>query len=326
MLASARTVCRLRCTLEAIEKVLLDDPAEMTIVYGDTNSTLAGALAAAKLHIPVAHIEAGLRSFNRRMPEEINRVLTDHVSDLLFTPTQTATEHLRHEGIAEDKIHLVGDVMFDASRAFAPFYLPMCEELLQSVNLSAGNYFLATIHRAENTDEPHILRDIIEALNLVAGEIAPVLWPVHPRTRNKMSEINIMLCDRLHLIEPIGYLEMQAYLSVARGVLTDSGGVQKEAAFHRVPTVTLRHETEWPETVERAATHLLARSLSALSWRQINVKVRLRIVMLLVRPCCAPHRRNYRDRTHPTRDTQIMLLAPRYTTTKLSDRLSIGKR
>ena len=256
MLAPARTARRRGVRSEAIEKVLLDNPAEMTIVYGDTNSTLAGALAAAKLHIPVAHIEAGLRSFNRRMPEEINRVLTDHVSDLLFTPTQTATEHLRHEGIAEDKIHLVGDVMLDASRAFAPFYLPMCEELLQSVNLSAGNYFLATIHRAENTDEPHILRDIIEALNLVAGEIAPVLWPVHPRTRNKMREINIML-DRLHLIEPIGYLEMQAYLSAARGVLTDSGGVQKEAAFHRVPTVTLREETEWPETVERGCNTLV---------------------------------------------------------------------
>lgn len=234
--------------LEAIEAVLQAESFDCVLVYGDTNSTLAGALAAAKMHVPVAHVEAGLRSFNRRMPEEINRVLTDHVSEMLFVPTEGAVKNLRDEGIDEKKIHVVGDVMYDAALSFASLYRDRSAALLEGENLRGNDYFLATVHRAENTDDETVLRNIIAGMN-ATSEIAPVLWPLHPRTRARLETLNLQPADAVRLREPIGYFEMQSLLVNARGVLTDSGGLQKEAAFHGVPTSTLRDETEWPETV-----------------------------------------------------------------------------
>lgn len=236
--------------LEAIEEVLLKEKPDWVLVYGDTNSTLAGALAAVKLHIPVAHVEAGLRSFNRRMPEEINRGLTDHASDLLFALTQAAMENLRQEGISEERIHLVGDVMYDA----ALFY---CEKarresrVLARLALKPKEYILVTVHRAENTDDPARLQAIVEGLCMV-GESITVVFPVHPRTRKVLGRCGLWdkAADRLRFIEPIGYLDMVMLEQNARLIATDSGGMQKEAFFYRVPCVTLRTETEWIELVE----------------------------------------------------------------------------
>ena len=235
--------------LEAIERVLLDEKPDWVLVYGDTDSTLAGALAAAKLHIPVAHVEAGLRSFNRRMPEEINRVLTDHVSDLLFAPTETAVQNLLREGISSDKVHLVGDVMYDA----ALYYGEKAEQksqILPRLGLRPKEYVLATLHRAENTDDPMRLRVILEALAQVHQEM-PVVFPVHPRTRKRAEAFGLAsLLNHVMAIEPVGYLDMLMLEKNARLIATDSGGVQKEAFFYRVPCVTLREETEWVELVE----------------------------------------------------------------------------
>lgn len=242
--------------LEGIEAILLSDKFDLLVVYGDTNSTLAGALAAAKLLIPVAHVEAGLRSFNRRMPEEVNRVLTDHVSDLLFAPTETAVANLIREGLEPARIHLTGDVMFDAVVRFQPLFAMERERMLSSLELEERRYFVATIHRAENTDDPVRLGAITGALEAIAEELGPVVWPVHPRTRAKLASSGRDL-PRVRLIDPIGYLEMQALLGEARGALTDSGGLQKEAAFHGVPTITLRDETEWTETVEAGVNVLV---------------------------------------------------------------------
>jgi UDP-N-acetylglucosamine 2-epimerase len=235
--------------LEGIEQLLVREKPDMLLVYGDTNSTLAGALAASKLHIAVAHVEAGLRSYNRRMPEEINRVLTDHVSDLLFVPTQIAVDNLRAEGIEGENVIVTGDVMYDCVLRFREAYEPERARLLDQWQLRSGEYFIATVHRAENTDEPERLRAIAGAFEDIASSIGPVLWPIHPRTRKKLEEFGIALDARVVLAPPIGYLQMQALLAGARGALTDSGGLQKEAAFHGVPTLTLRDETEWPETV-----------------------------------------------------------------------------
>ncbi len=235
--------------LEQVERVMMSEEPDMVIVYGDTNSTLGGALAAAKLHIPVAHVEAGLRSFNRRMPEEINRLVTDHVSELLFAPTGSAVMNLRSEGIAESKIIVTGDVMLDAVRRFEPLFLRERGRLFQMLDLTERCYFVATIHRAENTDDPLRLRAIVDALDEIAMKIAPVVWAVHPRTRKRLEEMSLDGTGAVRMIDPVGYLEMQTLLTGARAVLTDSGGVQKEAAFHGVPTITLREETEWPETI-----------------------------------------------------------------------------
>lgn len=235
--------------LEAIERVLFEEKPDWVLVYGDTDSTLAGALAAAKLHIPVAHVEAGLRSFNRRMPEEINRVLTDHISDLLFAPTETAVKNLLREGISPDKIHLVGDVMYDA----ALYYGEKAEkhsQILKRLGLVPKGYILATVHRAENTDDPNRLRVILEALAEVHREV-PVVFPVHPRTRRRTEVYGLQnWLDKLLVIEPVGYLDMVMLEKNARLIATDSGGVQKEAFFYRVPCVTLRDETEWVELVD----------------------------------------------------------------------------
>jgi len=235
--------------LEGIERVLLEHHPDIVIVYGDTDSTLAAALAASKLHIPVAHVEAGLRSFNRRMPEELNRVLTDHVSSLLFAPTSTAIENLKQEGIT-DGIHLVGDVMYDVALQAAELANDH-STVLDELELQPGDYILATIHRAENTDNDARLEAIFNAFGQIAAEL-PVVMPLHPRTRAALARAGLLESaeDRLRLLAPVGFLDMTMLLRGARLVVTDSGGVQKEAFFHRVPALTLRDETEWIELIE----------------------------------------------------------------------------
>jgi len=228
--------------LAAIEGVILKEEPEMVLVYGDTNSTLAGGLAAAKVHVPVAHVEAGLRSFDRTMPEEVNRVLTDHLSTLLFCPTDTAVQNLSREGIAAG-VHLTGDVMVDAlqhNRRLAAGCAPM-------PGLEEGGYYLATVHRAGNTDVEENLRSIMEGL---AALDLPVVFPAHPRTVKYLAAYEIEPRENVRVVEPLPYLEMLHLLSHARAVLTDSGGVQKEAYILQVPCVTLRENTEWVETVE----------------------------------------------------------------------------
>lgn len=233
--------------LAEIEGLILKEKPDYVLVYGDTNSTLAGALAAAKLHVPVAHMEAGLRSFNRKMPEEINRVLTDHVSDLLFCPSQTAVDNLAKEGIPKG-VHLVGDVMYDAL-LFAAQKSAERTSILQTLNLNAGEYLLATIHRAENTDDPDRLRRIMAALQTLS-QTEHVVFPVHPRTKKRLGSLmGERGAGQLHLIEPVGYVDMIMLEKSARIVLTDSGGIQKEAYWLKVPCLTLRDETEWVETV-----------------------------------------------------------------------------
>jgi UDP-N-acetylglucosamine 2-epimerase len=229
--------------LEGLETVFVQQRPDVVMVYGDTNSTLAGALAAAKLDLPVAHVEAGFRSYNRSMPEEVNRVVTDHVSRYLFCPTQHAVECLECEGIVAG-VHLVGDVMFDSLLAAMPKAQAMAPDLLRSRSVSRGAYYLATIHRAANTDDPGTLRCLFEAL----GQLdAPVILPLHPRTRAALPATGIEPARNVRLEDPVGYIEMLALEANARAVLTDSGGVQREAYFLEVPCVTLRQDTEWPE-------------------------------------------------------------------------------
>ena len=299
--------------LESLERVLVEERPDMVLVYGDTNSTLAGALAAVKLHIPVAHVEAGLRSFNRRMPEEINRVLTDHAADVLFAPTEEAVGNLRREGIPDGRVVLVGDVMYDA----ALFYAELARKrshVLERLGLTSKGYVLATVHRAENTDDPEKLASILQGLAQVARTL-PVVLPLHPRTRAVLgigesgrvsggvsggvsgrvsgrgsggertpdqasdqasgqatapaiAQATAQTTDRaiaalaaLTVIEPVGYLDMLQLESNAKVIATDSGGVQKEAFFFRIPCVTLRTETEWVETVE-LGWNVLVRELS----------------------------------------------------------------
>ena len=231
--------------LAAIEEVIGKEKPEIVLIYGDTNSTLAGALAAAKVHVPVAHVEAGLRSFDRRMPEEVNRVLTDHCSDLLFCPTATAVANLAAEGVTAG-VHLTGDVMVDALQQNLPLAKERSTALID-LGLSPKGYFLATVHRASNTDDPAALRAIMDAF---ARLDAPVVFPVHPRTRKKFAEYGIAPAANVSVVEPLPYFDMLALLSGARAVLTDSGGVQKEAYILEVPCVTLRENTEWVETLE----------------------------------------------------------------------------
>jgi UDP-N-acetylglucosamine 2-epimerase len=232
--------------LMRIEEVLLNERPDIVLVYGDTNSTLAGALAASKLHIPLAHVEAGLRSFNRKMPEEINRVLTDHISEWLFVPGKVASDNLKAEGITEGVID-VGDIMLDSVRIFGP----MAEKksrILQRLQLNPQDYFLATIHRAENTDDRTRLSRIVEALG---GLQKRVIVPLHPRTKKMLAEFGISVNSTQILItEPLGYLDMLALTSQSLAVMTDSGGLQKEAYYLSVPCITLRSETEWTETVK----------------------------------------------------------------------------
>ncbi|WP_368642626.1 UDP-N-acetylglucosamine 2-epimerase (non-hydrolyzing) [Castellaniella ginsengisoli] len=236
--------------LEKLDALIVQEKPDWVLVYGDTDSTLAGALAAAKLHVPVAHVEAGLRSFNRRMPEEINRVLTDHVADLLFAPTKVAQRNLQKEGVADSKIHVVGDVMYDA----ALYYKPLARKPAWFDALRLGEFSLCTIHRAENTDDPDRMRGILAGL---AKSPLPVVLPLHPRTRKQLAQFHLGLPDTVCAVDPVGYLEMVWLESHCRLVVTDSGGVQKEAYFHGKPCVTLRDETEWVELVEVGANVLV---------------------------------------------------------------------
>lgn len=244
--------------LEAIEQTLTEQRPDYALVYGDTNSTLAGALAAVKLHIPVAHVEAGLRSFNRRMPEEINRVLTDHASDLLFAPTETARENLRREGIPEERIYLTGDVMFDAALYYGE-KSDRASGILRHYDLTPKQYILTTLHRAENTDNKARLRALIEGLTIVA-KTTPIVLPLHPRTRAALETTGLWAQAEsvLKILPPVGYLDMAALEKNAVLIATDSGGVQKEAFFYQTPCVTLRTETEWTELVEAGWNRVVA--------------------------------------------------------------------
>ena len=244
--------------LERIEVVLQKEKPEVVMVYGDTNSTLAGALAAAKLNIPVAHVEAGLRSYNRTMPEEVNRLVTDHLSTLLFCPTDQAVRNLLKEGIKDGETQVVkkvGDVMYDSIL----FYSKIAEKkstILHTLNLvnprsaiRVPKYYLATLHRAENTDDPKRLESILKALNEI-GEKTPVILPLHPRTKKMMKVYRLFSkFKNIKFIEPVSYLDMLQLEKNAKAILTDSGGIQKEAYWLKVPCLTLREETEWLETI-----------------------------------------------------------------------------
>jgi len=239
--------------LAAIEGTLLAERPDCLMVYGDTNSTLAGALAAAKLHIPVAHVEAGLRSFNRRMPEEINRLVCDHLSTWLFCPTATAVGNLAREGVVAG-VERVGDVMYDGmlhyrGRASAA--------ILERIGVRPKAYVMATVHRAENTDDPARLRAIVAALGNAGARIGTAVIALHPRTRKALAAERIDLPATVRVIDPAPYLEMIALMANARTIMTDSGGVQKEAFFLEVPCLTLRDETEWVETVAAGANRIV---------------------------------------------------------------------
>ncbi len=252
--------------LERIEALLEKEKPRVVLVYGDTNSTLAGALAAAKLNIPVAHIEAGLRSYNRRMPEEINRLLTDHLSTLLFCPTNQAVKNLAREGIKDRQrkvVRNVGDVMYDSILYYSKIadktstILDRLDLFTPNSALRTPNYYLATLHRAENTDDPKRLRSILGALNEI-GRTISVIFPLHPRTKKMMEIHHLFPKSRwIRLIEPVSYLDMLHLEKNAKAILTDSGGVQKEAYWLKVPCFTLRDETEWVETV-RSGWNVLA--------------------------------------------------------------------
>ena len=231
--------------LSAIEKVLISEKPGWVIVYGDTNSTIAGSLAAAKLHIPIAHVEAGLRSFNRRMPEEINRIVTDHLSTLLFCPSQPSISNLANEGISKGTF-IVGDVMADALQ-YAATKVSTNSDILKRLDLFPKNYLLATVHRAENTDNNDRLKNILSAFEAIQETI---VFPVHPRTRKLLKRKGYQPPVNVNLIDPVGYFDIITLEKSARRLLTDSGGMQKEAYWLKVPCITLRDETEWTETVE----------------------------------------------------------------------------
>lgn len=230
--------------LKGIEDILTIVTPDFVIVYGDTNSTLAGALAASKLRIPLCHIEAGLRSYNKDMPEEINRVVTDHVSDFLFCPTETSVLNLHKENIREG-VHLVGDVMYDALLFNMDIAKKSC--VLDNVGVEPGKYILATVHRPSNTDNPDALKKIVKSFSKMNY---PVVFPLHPRTRKALATFGIPLDEPIHALDPVGYLDFLKLESEAAAILTDSGGVQKEAYWLHIPCITLREETEWVETVD----------------------------------------------------------------------------
>ena len=234
--------------MEKIEEVLLQNTPDCICVYGDTNSTLAGALVAAKMHIPLAHIEAGLRSFNRQMPEEVNRIVTDHLSQLLFAPTPLAVECLQKEGISQG-IHLVGDVMMDAILKFQT-QAKQTSDILARYQLAPNKFYLATIHRPSNTDDSSRLSSILNSFTKLD---LPVVFPIHPRTKaqiHKMDLSHYLATDSIVAISPVSYLDMLLLESSCRSVITDSGGIQKEAYILGRPCFTLRKETEWKETVD----------------------------------------------------------------------------
>jgi len=242
-----------------LEKTLLKIQPDLVLIYGDTNSTMAGALTAAKLQIPIAHIEAGLRSFNRQMPEEINRIVADALSQYLFAPTQTAVNNLRREGF-NDQIHLVGDVMYDAFLYNSQ--IAEKSDILERLGINSQPYYLVTIHRPQNTDDPAILKALISTLEHL-NEL--IIFPVHPRTRNLMKQFGLAVNHpHLRLIEPVGYLDMLKLEKQAKLIITDSGGVQKESYFAGVPCLVLRPETEWVELVEYGWAKLIGNDFQRL--------------------------------------------------------------
>ncbi|MHC4872179.1 MAG: non-hydrolyzing UDP-N-acetylglucosamine 2-epimerase [Planctomycetota bacterium] len=236
--------------LEQIEQVLIAEKPDMLLVYGDTNSTIAGALAACKLHVPVAHVEAGLRSFNKAMPEEHNRILTDHCSNLLFCPTEISVNNLKNENITEG-VHIVGDVMYDAVLNFSAI-ADERSNILTDLGISPKSYSLLTIHRPYNTDDPEVLSNIFKALNDTGKNF---VFPIHPRTRSMVESSQEFSWlkeaeSSITLIDPVGYLDMLVLENNSEAIFTDSGGIQKESYFFGIPCITLRPETEWLETVE----------------------------------------------------------------------------
>lgn len=238
--------------IEQIEQVLFAEQPDYLLVYGDTDSTLAGAIAASKLHIGIIHVEAGLRSRNMAMPEEINRILVDRISQRLYCPTQGAQDNLGDEGIDLSMCPMVGDVMFDA----ALYYADRASErsdILTRQGLSAGRYVLSTLHRAENVDDVERLARIVQQLGTSP---LPVIWPMHPRTKSRLRQANIALPDNVSTIDPVGYLDMIMLEKSSALIVTDSGGVQKEAYFHGRPCVVVRHETEWVELIQIGAAKL----------------------------------------------------------------------
>ncbi len=234
--------------LKRVEEVLSKERPDVVLVFGDTNSTLAGALAASKMHIPVAHVEAGLRSFNRKLPEEVNRVLTDHLSDVLFCPTQTAVNNLNREGIKKG-VQLVGDVQRDIMNKVMET-AKRTSTIIDRLCLNGTNYYLATIHRPENTDDVGKLREIVNAFKILSRK-HPVVWPIHPRTKSAIQQGRLLevIPASLRLVDPVSYVDVVMLQRHAKVVITDSGGIQKEACWLRVPCVTIRTETEWVETV-----------------------------------------------------------------------------
>ncbi len=257
--------------LEQIETVLLKEKPNFVLVYGDTNSTLAGALAASKLHIPVAHVEAGLRSFNMDMPEEINRILTDRISQWLFCPTKTAVENLLKEGFENfsAKVECIGDVMYDAALFYKQDAKPS-GKISELINRH-GDFYLATIHRAENADNVERLRNIIEALDEIA-KVRAVILPLHPRTKKVIKTANIKI-KNIIMIEPVGYFDMISLLEKCLAVFTDSGGVQKEAYFFQKQCITLRNETEWIELVEHGFNQLVGAEKTKILQAEQNLKL-----------------------------------------------------
>lgn len=248
--------------LQAIEEVLTRERPDWLLVYGDTNSTLAGALAAAKLRVPIAHVEAGVRSYNRSMPEEVNRVLTDHVATLLFCPTPSSVENLRREGITSG-VHHVGDVMHDALLAFLPVAMQR-SSVLEELAVEPRDYALLTLHRAENVDSGVRLTRLMAAMRRIE---LPIVFPVHPRTRKRLEALHLLdgLGPWIQLVPPVGYLDMLRLQAQALVVLTDSGGVQREAHYLSVPSVILRTETEWPELVDAGASRVAGEDLEGLT-------------------------------------------------------------
>ena len=231
--------------LKSLEELYIKEKPDAVLVYGDTNSTLAGALAAVKLHVPVAHVEAGLRSFNREMPEEINRLLTDHLSRWLFTPSKASNENLKNEGIT-DNVHIVGDIMLDSILIHSE-KANKNSSILADLRIEKNEFYLATVHRAENTDDKIQLKFIFQIFSELDKK---VILPLHPRTKKRIKEFSLTVSDSIEIIEPAGYLDMLNLIQNSMSVLTDSGGVQKEAYYLGVPCITLRKETEWRETVD----------------------------------------------------------------------------
>lgn len=264
--------------LVALERLIEAEAPRWVLVYGDTNTTLAAALAAAKLDVRVAHVEAGLRSGNMAMPEEVNRIVADRVATLLFPPTRSALEQLRREGVPDDRIVLSGDVMYDATRLFGERAREL-SKIVDELDLARGSFILATVHRAENTDDPRRLEAILAAL----GSAGPrVCLPLHPRTARRIAETGLSVGSSISVIEPVGYLDMLQLLGAARLVVTDSGGVQKEAYFAGTPCVTVRTETEWPELVEAGWNRLAPPLTRAL------VEAGIAAALAAPRPASAP--------------------------------------